>query len=256
MGTVNVVDLPEPLRRFITDPDDVPIEEALFGVAQCRTGPTIDLEDFRAQLDALAAGVSEPNAAAICSALFGTAGFRGDTADYYDPRNSMLDLVVARRIGMPITLSVVMIAVARRLGVALQAIGAPGHFLVFDTSLMQYRDPFNGGAIVDQAAFQQAMAGVGRPDLLRPAGPFEVVSRVLNNLQNSYASRDARQLDWVLDLRMAMPDALHGDQRLLAALCERRGRFGEAATILVRLGDRLNDDRLRRRAEGLAARLN
>ena len=122
---------------------------------------------------------------------------------------------------------------------------------------MEYRDPFNGGLIVERSALGRGVARGERPDEMNPvAGPSDIVNRVLNNLQNSYSSRDPRQLDWVLDLRLALPDELRGDQRVLASLCERRGRFGEAAALLGRLADQWGDDRLRRRATGLAARLN
>ena len=194
------MDLPERLWRFVADPDDVPLEEALLTVAHCRPGAGAEIEPVTGQLDALAAAVAQPDAAAVCAALFGPAGFRGDAIDYHDPRNSLLDLVVERRIGMPITLSVLVIAVARRVGVTIEAIGAPGHFLVRDPDAMEYRDPFNSGAVVDPDALRRAVARMApdaaQPDqLLAPVGPFAIMSRVLNNLQHSYASRDVRQLD-------------------------------------------------------------
>ena len=113
------MDLPPQLRRFVADPDDVPLEEALLTIAQCRPGDSADIETFRAQLDDLARTVPQANAAAVCASLFGAAAFRGDVADYQDPRNSLLDVVLERRLGIPITLSVVVIAVARRVGVAI-----------------------------------------------------------------------------------------------------------------------------------------
>ncbi len=252
------MDLPPRLRRFVADPDDVPLEEALLTIAQCRPGDSADIETVRAQLDDLARNVPQANAAAVCASLFGAAAFRGDVADYQDPRNSLLDVVLARRIGMPITLSVVVIAVARRVGVTIEAIGAPGHFLIHDPSTREYRDPFNGGQVIEPEALRRAMNQLtpGGEQLLAPVGPFAIVNRVLNNLQNSYGLRDARQLEWVLDLRLALPNALYGDLRVLAALCERRGRFGDAATILGPLGERLDDDGLRNRATALLARLN
>ncbi len=251
------MDLPEPLRQFAADPDAVPIEDALFWVAACRPQPVATIETLHTRIDGLAEDVSQMNLAAMCHPVFGSGGFRGDTADYYDPQNSLLDLVVERRLGIPITLSVVLIAVARRLDVPIQAIGAPGHFLVLDPVSMDYRDPFNRGVIVERSAVGREVVGGGRSDEMVPAaGPSDIVNRVLNNLQNSFSSRDPRQLDWVLDLRLALPDELRGDQRVLASLCERRGRFGEAAALLGRLADQWGDDRLRRRVSGLAARLN
>ncbi|NIR42094.1 MAG: hypothetical protein GWN79_28705, partial [Actinobacteria bacterium] len=62
--------------------------------------------------------------------LFVSEGFAGDHADYHDPRNSFLDQVLARRIGMPITLCALLLEVGRRLDIALDGVGMPGHFLV------------------------------------------------------------------------------------------------------------------------------
>ena len=85
----------------------------------------------------------------VLAHLFGSEGFRGNDADYYDPDNPMLDRVLDRRRGIPITLSVVLIEVGRRLGVAFTGIGAPGHFIVRDERSGVYLDPFNGGRVLD-----------------------------------------------------------------------------------------------------------
>lgn len=255
------MDLPERLWRFIADPSDVAIEDALLAVAGCRPGVDVDHDAAHVQLDQLAGAIERPDTAAICTALFGSGGFRGDQRHYHDPRNSLLDVVLDRRVGMPITLSVVAIAVARRCGVELDAIGAPGHFLIRDRRSGEYRDPFNGGMVVDTSVLrarvgQMVPVGADVDAFLGAVGPFSIVGRVLNNLQNSYSGHDPSSLDWVLDLRLALPDALQGDERVLATLCERRGRFDQAAGLLDRLGRRLDDDGLRRRALALSARLN
>jgi regulator of sirC expression with transglutaminase-like and TPR domain len=109
-------------------------------------------------------------------------GFTGDTRDYGDPRNSMLDSVLERRTGLPITLSVVWIAVARRAGFRLDGVGLPGHFVVghFRADPPLLIDPFGGGALLDVEP---------SPAHVRPWSAHETVLRMLNNLVRSYVER-------------------------------------------------------------------
>jgi regulator of sirC expression with transglutaminase-like and TPR domain len=132
--------------------------------------------------------------------LFVAEGFRGDTEDYYDPRNSCLNEVLERRLGIPITLAVLLMEVGRRCGVALDGIGLPGHFLV-GARLGGERlllDPFAGGRTVTRAdAEALAAKALGRsvtlaPAHLAPASPRQIVLRMLRNLQGIYARRG----DW------------------------------------------------------------
>ena len=254
------MDLPDRLRRFVVEPGAVPVESALLSLAACRPGPPIDEQSAVATLDETAATVVTPDVEGVCAAVFGHAGFAGDDADYHAADNSLLDRVIARRVGMPITLAVVVLAVARRVGVTVDPIGAPGHFLLHDPERGEYRDPFAGGQRIDEGALRSALdrshPAAGADRLLTPIGDDAIVSRVLNNLQNTYASRDARGLDWVLAARLALPPSLHGDPLVLATLCEQRGRYDDAAAILERLAERVGDDELRRRARRLAVRLN
>lgn len=255
------MELPDRLRRFVAEPGAVPVEDALLSLAGCRPGPPIDEHAALATLDETAAGVAQADVDGVCSGVFVRAGFTGDTVDYHAPDNSLLDRVIARRVGMPITLAVVALAVARRVGVRLDPIGAPGHFLLHDPERREFRDPYGAGERIDavtlRAALERSHPSAGGADgLLTPVADDAIVSRVLNNLQNTYASRDVRGLDWVLGVRLALPAALHGDPLVLATLCERRGRYGESAAILGRLAERLDDDALRDRAVSVAARLN
>jgi regulator of sirC expression with transglutaminase-like and TPR domain len=109
-------------------------------------------------------------------------GFAGDTVDYGNPRNSMLNSVLERRRGLPITLSVVWIAVARRAGFRLDGVGLPGHYVVghFRADPPMLLDPFSGGAMVD---------GDLPAELVRPWTAHETVVRMLNNLVHSYSER-------------------------------------------------------------------
>jgi regulator of sirC expression with transglutaminase-like and TPR domain len=109
-------------------------------------------------------------------------GFVGDRTRYDDPQNSMLDIVLARRRGLPILLSVVYIAVARRAGVPLAGVGLPGHFVVghFGTDPPVLLDPFSGGVRIDPHVPQ---------GVVRPWHPHEIATRMLNNLVASYQRR-------------------------------------------------------------------
>ena len=111
--------------------------------------PQLDVGAELARLDDLAARCATPTRDGVLAQLFGTEGFHGNEDDDYDPENSMLDTVLDRRIGIPITLSVLAIQVARRVGVTLTGIGAPGHFIVRDADDGTYFDPFHRGRVLD-----------------------------------------------------------------------------------------------------------
>ena len=106
-------------------------------------------------------------------------GFAGAVEEYDHPDHSMLDLVVERRRGLPILLSIVYVEVARRAGIALAGVGLPGHYVAghFGADPPLLLDPFGGGAPLDA------------PPGLRPAGVHETVARMLNNLVGSYRRR-------------------------------------------------------------------
>ena len=108
--------------------------------------------------------------------------FEGDRKHYDDPQNSMLDVVLERRRGLPILLSVVYIEAARRAGIALSGVGLPGHFVVgyFGAGEPLLLDPFDGGSPISVS---------GAPDALRPWLPDEIAMRMLNNLVSSYTRR-------------------------------------------------------------------
>ena len=102
---------------------------------------------------------------------------------YDRPDNSMLDLVLARRRGLPILLSVVYVEVARRAGIELAGVGLPGHFVVghFGADPPLLLDPFAGGVTVNATGAAEA--------LVRPWGTHEIAMRMLNNLVAAYDRR-------------------------------------------------------------------
>ena len=192
--------------------DDIRLDHAALLIAA--TGrPGVDVAGALGALDALAASCAEPTLDGLRHHLFAVEGFRGNVEDYYDPRNSYLDQVLDRRMGIPITLAVVFIEVGRRLGLAIEGLNTPGHFLVGAGDVVL--DPFAGGAEV-------------HPTLL-PAGPLErarprmVLARMLANLKQIFLERgDVGGLRWVLDLRTAIPGVPENERdelrRLLARL--------------------------------------
>ncbi|MEW6682733.1 MAG: transglutaminase-like domain-containing protein [Nitrospirota bacterium] len=128
--------------------------------------------------------------------LFSQVGFRGNTASYDDPRNSYLSDVLARRRGIPVSLSVVVMLLARRLNLPIVGVGMPGHFLVrYGTQPSgPYLDAFGGGRVLtreDCAAWLRASGLTFDPRMLRPVGPRYIVARMLRNLVAVFTKRGA-----------------------------------------------------------------
>jgi regulator of sirC expression with transglutaminase-like and TPR domain len=147
--------------------------------------------------------------------LFEELGFSGNAADYYDPRNSYLNEVLDRRLGIPITLSVLCIEVGRRIGLALHGVSFPGHFLVkcVVRDGVVVLDPYARGASLSLDDLQQrlkALRGETPPPdmvqhMLAAAGRKDILVRLLRNLKSNYLERRdlARALaaaDRIIDL--------------------------------------------------------
>ena len=254
------------LTALLRDDDRIRLDESLLLLAAARPGSAVDVAAGLATLDALADACPDRTVDALIRHLFGQEGFAGDRDDYHDPRNSYLDEVLRRRVGMPITLAVVVVEVGRRLGLDLVGIGMPGHFLVRELDDPDgFIDPFHHGTRISASACEarfRALHGAGarfHPGYLLPVAPRSIVQRVLNNLTVSFRTRSPRDLDWLLDIRVRLP-ADPPDLRALAELCEMRGRYGDAADLLERAVDGPRDDpaglRVLERAARLRARLN
>jgi len=134
--------------------------------------------------------------------LFEERGFRGNQEDYYDPRNSLLSEVIDRRIGIPISLSIVYLELGWRLGLPLEGIAFPGHFLVkcqMERGVVVL-DPFHAGISLSQDVLRERLVQQGvtvRPDeeikdWLQPAPKRAIISRLLRNLKKIYS--DSGQL--------------------------------------------------------------
>ncbi len=178
--------------RFGELADDASPPLDAFALALAAEFGDVDWEAAGDRLDRLGREVADflsdaPRAphreAAACRLVLGERhGYVGDTAEYGDPRNSMLDTVLARRTGLPITLSVLWVAVAGRAGFRLDGVGLPGHFVVghFAADPPLLIDPFGGGTVLD---------GEPPPGLVRPWTAKETILRMLNNLVRSYQER-------------------------------------------------------------------
>lgn len=236
----------DPTDRFAAlfgDPDGaVPLDEAALLIA-AHARPALDVATEQSRLDDLAAGVGAPTLDGLRAHLFGELGFSGNRTDYYDERNSYLDQVVQRRTGIPITLSVLVIEVGRRVGVPLVGVSMPGHFLVRDAvDTDVFVDPFAGGAIVDRPGAERRFRESQGPGsafhraFLEPVPAVTIAARMLANLDAIATARsDRAMLEWVLRLRTSLPGApasLHHRFSSALAAC---GRFSDAAVVLERL---------------------
>lgn len=176
--------------------------------------------------------------------LYVICGFHGARADYYDPRNSFLNEVLDRKTGIPITLAVIYIEVARRVGVDARGVGFPGHFLVRlgaggpDPSALRNEpvmvDPFDRGRLLDAAALGSLLrrSNVRVPlsdDMLAPARTRHILARMLMNLRGIYASRgDAARLLLTLDRLIDLLPELSTELLERAKLYEKLGAPGAA----------------------------
>jgi regulator of sirC expression with transglutaminase-like and TPR domain len=197
------------MSRFATaagDPDTTLDVLALALAAEFRD---VDIAGAMAKLDVLGAEVvraaeqtdGTPQAQGrACAQIIGAGhGFVGDREHYDDPDNSMLDLVLTRRRGLPILLSVVYVEAARRAAIPIVGVGLPGHFVVghFGTDPPVLLDPFAGGGQVATDAPRE---------VVRPWRADEIVMRMLNNLVAAYGRRgDVGAAIHAARLRLALP---------------------------------------------------
>jgi regulator of sirC expression with transglutaminase-like and TPR domain len=131
---------------------------------------------------------------AMNTVLFREEGFRGNTADYYDPRNSYLDQVLERRVGIPLSLSVLYLAIAERVSLPLAGVNLPAHFVVRTAASDEgtFIDPYHGGCLLDAAGCESLVSNVMQkpvrltPDQLRPCSSAAIVQRMLQNLKTIY----------------------------------------------------------------------
>ncbi|MBP9086150.1 MAG: transglutaminase family protein [Kofleriaceae bacterium] len=218
--------------------------------------PNVALAPYLAQLDALAASVqqiidhAEPaagprhganertlgagpiqRAKAICTVLFDDAGFRGNEADYYDPRNSFLSCVLDRKLGIPITLGILYLEVARRVGVLAQGVNFPGQFIVRVAveDAWMFVDVFNRGKILAPSELEGLVKKFVGPDakleprLVAAASKRQILTRLLTNLAGIYGKSGDLERSMAVLEHMAIVDP--DNNRLSRELASLRDRI-------------------------------
>jgi regulator of sirC expression with transglutaminase-like and TPR domain len=205
--------------------------------------PELAVDDYIAKLDEMAAVVTRrlnPNESlakaleTLNHYLFVELGFEGNLTDYFDPRNSYLNQVLERRLGIPITMCILYLEMGRRLGLHLQGVSFPGHFLVkfrvADGDVVL--DPFLGGVSLSRTELVSRLEDVLSADEdpeaslaqhLAPASNREILSRMLRNLKGIYLSRDD------------LPRALRTVNHILVLNPDHREQIRERARLYERL---------------------
>lgn len=193
--------------------DGFELDEAVLRISAALQ-PGLDMVESLAAIELLAADCPTPTADGVARHLFDTEHFTGNRGAYYDWRNSCLDRVIATRRGIPITLSVLMIEVGRRVGVPLFGVGMPAHFLVgtADDDDVFY-DAFDNGRRLDRDGarrlFDEVTGGQAawNEQYLAQTPDRDIVIRVLNNLKGVFSGRgDAIRLAIIMDLRSAVAE--------------------------------------------------
>ena len=186
--------------------------------------PDLDIEHYLRQLDALSEGFRAryaatdflPDALANLSQyVFGDLGFRGNRAHYDDPRNSYLNEVLDRRLGIPITLAVVYIELGKRLSLPVAGVNFPHHFLVRSTQGDEplFVDPFAGGAFVPSESLGERLPVIeGRrlelaAEFIAPARSQHILARMLRNLKRLHcqAREFATAIGWAEKIAYLQP---------------------------------------------------
>ena len=172
--------------------------------------PDLDISKYLGRIDELAIQVSQRSGAdadifrsiaALNYVLFTEQGFGGNREDYYDPKNSFLNEVIERKRGLPITLSILYMEVGQRIGITIEGVGFPGHFLVKTKSEDDeiVIDPFNSGDVKSHEELQimldQIYSGKVRlhRELLAALPKKQILKRMLGNLKAIYG----RAEEWV-----------------------------------------------------------
>jgi regulator of sirC expression with transglutaminase-like and TPR domain len=186
--------------------------------------PERDLDAYRDALDGIASRVGPDvaratngigRARAISDWLFDRMGYTGNTDDYYDPKNSFLAEVIDRRMGIPISLSVLFLEVSRRVGVLAQGVNFPGHFLVRVAieDAWLFLDPYTRGRVLTPSDLEALLRktttpnAVLEPSVISAASKRQIVARMLVNLAGIYGRQGdlPRSLDVLERLAVLEP---------------------------------------------------
>ncbi|HEY9624898.1 MAG TPA: SirB1 family protein [Crinalium sp.] len=247
------MDFPTARQRFYQEthqPDEqINLARAALYFAQ-EEYPALDPEEYLNTLDTMAAEIEErlpPTryplkvVQTINQYLYQDLKFTGNAADYYDPRNSYLNQVIERRTGIPITLALVYLEIARRLDFPMVGVGMPGHFLIrpIGDDLEVFVDPFHQGEILFPEDCQERMNQLYggqvefRPEFLETVSTRRFLTRMLTNLKVIYLNRGewSKALATIERLLILYPDAPL-EQRDRGLLYYQMGRWTEATQDL------------------------
>jgi len=236
--------------------------------------PNLDLDAYCAHIADLARrakrmvpdlGDPSESIAALNRVLFEEEGFRGNAEDYYDPRNSFLNDVLDRKLGIPITMAVVYMEVARRVGFPLVGVGMPGHFLLkhYDVEGREILiDPFNRGDVLTARDCQRRLDQIYggqmplQPEFLVAVSRRQVLVRMLNNLKSIYlSSRNFRKALPVVNLILAIyprsPEDVKQRAMLRWSLGQSRGALADLEDYLKMSPDASDADEIRQTAAAL-----
>lgn len=204
--------------------------------------PALDVGAYLDRLDGLARRARSPRATddalarlhRLRECLFEEESFAGNTEDYADPRNSYLDEVLDRRLGIPISLSLVLIEVGQRVGLDLEGIGLPGHFIAGARIGGEHvlLDPFHGGAILTVDGCRDVVArALGQPvelvaEHFAPVTRRQFLTRMLTNLKVGYWRRE----QWdkavgVVDRLLVLNPTAGGERRDRGVAWARQGEL-------------------------------
>lgn len=224
------MEFPVARQRFyqeIQQPDDqINLAAAALYIAQ-EEYPALEVEAYLNALDTMAAEVTERLPAAayplriiqtINQYLYQDLGFQGNTEQYYDPDNSYLNQVIDRRRGIPITLSLVYLELAKRLDFPMVGIGMPGHFLIrpLVDEMQVFVDPFHQGEVLFAEDCQNRLSEIFnqtvelRPEFLDAVTTRQFLARMLGNLKGIYLhQRDLPKVIATIDrILLLFPDAI------------------------------------------------
>lgn len=232
--------------------DDINLAEAALLIA-AEEYSRLDIEVYLGRLDYFAdlvrkreptPGDASEMIAALNDILFEKLGFRGNRENYYDPRNSYLNEVIDRRTGIPITLTVVYIEVAKRIGFPVKGVGLPFHFIAKHEAEGGdvFIDPFNAGGLLGSAGCDELITQMSggklelRPEHLKSVTNKQILTRMLSNLIGVYSTSDHRRALAAIDriLLMNPKSSAHIRDRgmLLAAAGDRTAAIAELERYL------------------------
>jgi regulator of sirC expression with transglutaminase-like and TPR domain len=212
--------------------------------------PHLEIEEYAGRVETMArraaalAPGQDPHRilAALNEVVFEQANLRGNRENYYDPRNSFLNDVLDRGLGIPITLSIIYMEVAKRVGFPLSGVGMPGHFLLKhhgEDGQERLIDCFNRGDILSRQDCQSRLDEIYsgemklRPEFLHPISRRQILTRMLNNLKTVYLStRNFRKALPLADLVLVLYPRSAEDLKQRALLRYSMGLQGLAAEDL------------------------